>query len=375
MRLKLTQLALSSGMEAFTRLYLIIRRKGEKMILKKGQITVEYIVLVAFVLASAAILFGYVSTLTSESIDLQKVNDAVKTIGNAVNRVNSAGAGTKITVRIELPEGITGQIAQGNAFGYNISSVGGTSDIIFNADTNVIGELPLTAGINFVTVEALDSGAVRISSGLAASPLSVTKFLRPGQGSSQDFNLTNSSSIALTGISAKISGAISSFTTITQQPASGLAAGASTTLSAGFSIPGTQAAGIYHGTIDVNNAESISEIIFIRIIVEHVLNDVKVIIYSDSTHSTYGTSFDRNDTVYYKIVLLDQNIYLTETNDLNVRVKKPGGTTVETLSGKTATNGEFKGNYMVDDTTGTWTVEADANKFNTVSDSNSFTVS
>ena len=107
------------------------------------------------------------------------------------------------------------------------------------------------------------------------------------------------------------------------------------------------------------------------------LNDVNVLIYSNAVYTVHSVDFNQSTTVYYGVRTYDSNGSTLDTTDLNVTVTDSNSIVKQSLTGLSTTAGVYQGNYSLpsDANLGIWTILADANVNNTVSDTNTFTVS
>ncbi len=106
------------------------------------------------------------------------------------------------------------------------------------------------------------------------------------------------------------------------------------------------------------------------------LSNVNVLLFSNAAYTAPAVSFVQGSTVYYEIQTFDQFASALNLTDLNVQARNPSGTIMQNLTGLATTAGKYQGNYalLLSAATGTWNMSADANKNNTITDSNNFTV-
>ena len=73
---------------------------------KKGQSSIEYVLIVGMILVALIPLFVYSINKVNSEIKIHQADDAVNTVANAANIVYSLGSGTKKFVQITIPGGV-----------------------------------------------------------------------------------------------------------------------------------------------------------------------------------------------------------------------------------------------------------------------------
>ena len=73
----------------------------------KAQLSVEYIVLTAFLIVVAGLLFGFALFTFTEKTSLAKADAAVTAMTNNANWVASLGDGSKVYFEIDVPNGVS----------------------------------------------------------------------------------------------------------------------------------------------------------------------------------------------------------------------------------------------------------------------------
>ena len=219
---------------------------------------------------------------------------------------------------------------------------------------------------------------------LVILPLSKTIDLDAGASDTNSFQICNNTASALNNIDFTDSGTIADWidpiTSI-----SSLASGECQTVSFTTNVPGGQGTGAYNGTITAtddsgtgSNTDSISITINVTSFVPGVptLGNVDVVFFSDAGYSANSQNFQQGDTVYYEIRTFDINSSIIEVTDLNTFLTDPNPIVQQTLIGLSTTLGVYQGSYNLGGsaTTGTWILQADANRNSIVIDSNTFTV-
>lgn len=120
---------------------------------KKGQVSIEYLVLVGVSLVIIALLSGYSFVMYSQTIANNQANNALVSLSSAVNEVYSLGEGNSVVTTISRPSGITNFTATGNALIIETNIFGASSTDIFELDSNISGTLPINQGIYDIEVK------------------------------------------------------------------------------------------------------------------------------------------------------------------------------------------------------------------------------
>ncbi|MBU4501735.1 MAG: class III signal peptide-containing protein [Nanoarchaeota archaeon] len=129
---------------------------------KRGQISLEYVMIVGAVLLVTIPLFFYAIYEANNKIRLNQADDAVNTLANAADTVYSLGPGSKKYVWVSIPNGVESQLVSENEIMLVLSIFGGNSDIHASSKAVVVGSVPTGKGTYRIAVEALGAGRVRI---------------------------------------------------------------------------------------------------------------------------------------------------------------------------------------------------------------------
>ncbi|MCG2718291.1 MAG: class III signal peptide-containing protein, partial [Nanoarchaeota archaeon] len=129
---------------------------------KRGQISLEYVMIVGAVLLVTIPLFFYAIYEANNKIRLNQADDAVNTLANSADTVYSLGPGSKKYVWISIPSGVESQLVSENEIMLVLSIFGGNSDIHASSKAVVVGSIPTGKGTYRISVEALEAGKVRI---------------------------------------------------------------------------------------------------------------------------------------------------------------------------------------------------------------------
>ncbi len=350
--------------------------------MRKGQISNEYIILSAVILAIVAFLFVMSHSTASETIDVSMTQTAVKTLAKAADNVYALGPGNQVTVEIDLPAGIQSQYVSNNQVGYVFGTQESNTDIYENTTAYVVGELPTTRGKHLVTIEVLESGTTRIGGGLIIVPAKFFRTIRPGTSDSNEFSVWNNTSRVLTDLNATLTGNINSIAEFDNGENSKILAASinpnqTITFDIDWSIASNQSATDYSGYIELFSAENYIDKSMIYIRVPHILTELNVTLFGDANYATPKTTFYQGETVYYKITVSDHIGAVMDVSDLNITISDPAPVMDQsTLTGLATTDGTYLGTESISCTseTGTWIILGEARHFESASDSNTYEV-
>ncbi|MBL7100755.1 MAG: hypothetical protein ISS23_02250 [Nanoarchaeota archaeon] len=132
------------------------------MYCKRGQISLEYIMIVGMILLVTIPLFFYAVYEATYKIRLNQADDAVNTLANSADTVYSLGPGSKKYVWVSIPSGVEYSFVNESEIQLTLSVFGGSSDIHASSKAVLVGSIPSGKGTYRIAVEALDSGRVRI---------------------------------------------------------------------------------------------------------------------------------------------------------------------------------------------------------------------
>ncbi|MBI2598469.1 MAG: hypothetical protein HYW50_04705 [Candidatus Diapherotrites archaeon] len=247
---------------------------------------------------------------------------------------------------------------------------------------NYAGTLDISATFPTIPTEnislPLNAEVTVTQSRIIILPITYSVSLQAGGTNSSNFQVCNNSTTTLTSISFTKTGAISTWISPEPiPPIASLNAGQCQTVPYTISVPPAQPTGTYNGEItatDGTNSDSIA--ISVTVVpTPPFLSNVDVLLFSDSAYTIPKTDFNQSSTVYYEVRTFDQDGSPLDVSDLNITVTDPASTLMQRLEFLSTIEGKYQGSYSLSLTapTGAWTVTADANKNNTVSDSNNFT--
>ena len=129
----------------------------------KGQISVEYLIIVGFALFIITILIAtytiYSQHNESVIISKQVQRISMKLVDNA-EEVYYYGPPTKNTLKLYFPKNIEDIQIYNNELLFKVHTAGGISDIEAVSEVNLTGNLPSSRGIKYIEIIAKDNGVL-----------------------------------------------------------------------------------------------------------------------------------------------------------------------------------------------------------------------
>ena len=128
---------------------------------KRGQISLEYLILIGFIVflivAALGSAFFYSSVLRDQLKFKQLESFADNVILNSES-VFFAGAPSQTTINAYLPDGVEGIGVLSDEIVFNVSTESGTSVISFGSEVPLSGELSSSGGVKRIVLVAGDGG-------------------------------------------------------------------------------------------------------------------------------------------------------------------------------------------------------------------------
>lgn len=223
---------------------------------KKGQSSLEQLIIFSIGLSLVAIIFYFAVTYTSDNLRVSQARDMVNKIAKASDYVNSLGPGTKDVVHVYVPEGISAAEIENNSLRIRVSLSSGDSDIFADTQANLIGKLITNSGPQDIELRVLNNNKVFIGkSYLICLKSSIVKNIIQGNSEQDDVGITNLATFGLTNISAGLSGNLDDLISI-NQPSNTLDAGSSDTVGLNFTVPIDKTVGTYSGYLLVSGSNN-----------------------------------------------------------------------------------------------------------------------
>ena len=132
----------------------------------KSQVSVEYIMIIGFVLVTIVpmvlIYYNY-SNETRESVATSQALNIARKIADSAESVYYLGRPSQITLRMNFPENIVSTNLSNREVLFKISTSNGVTDVVETSSVDMNGTLPVKSGIYTLTIRA-EEGFVQIIS-------------------------------------------------------------------------------------------------------------------------------------------------------------------------------------------------------------------
>ncbi|MFH1636825.1 MAG: class III signal peptide-containing protein [Candidatus Woesearchaeota archaeon] len=140
---------------------------------KRGQISMEYIMLLGVLILALIPLFYYSYDKINYEIKINLANDAVSSLAKAADIVYSLGPGAKRYVEITIPRGVINSYINGTEIVLILSGRAGENHIHATSIATLSGSLPNASGTYRIPLEALDTGIIVIGASNDTTPPTV----------------------------------------------------------------------------------------------------------------------------------------------------------------------------------------------------------
>ena len=129
---------------------------------KRGQVAIEYMILVMFLLFIITIAAAYAMFVYYENVKINNMRNVVLKLEKASDQVYALGPGNNIFVDINLPAGVTDEsIAINKEITYRVELYGGVSDFVVETKGNISEfSLPYEPGVYTIKISAVDQNIV-----------------------------------------------------------------------------------------------------------------------------------------------------------------------------------------------------------------------
>lgn len=130
-------------------------------VILKSQISVEYLMIMGFVVVITIpliiIYYSYTSNSSQEIISSQ-IDQIARKIVDAAESVYYLGIPSQTTLKVYMPNRIVGASLDNKELVFNLSVIGGgISEIVQISSVDLSGQLPIQQGIYSITVKARES--------------------------------------------------------------------------------------------------------------------------------------------------------------------------------------------------------------------------
>jgi len=129
---------------------------------KRGQVAVEYMMLIGVLLILVAFLSGYAFFVYNESIASNQFQSSVKNLADTINNVYYLGNGNSMAFDFVIPSNVISIEFQNIRILTHVDSFGGDIEDSVFVDTNVTGSIPIIIGTHKVLVKNIN-GDVNVS--------------------------------------------------------------------------------------------------------------------------------------------------------------------------------------------------------------------
>jgi hypothetical protein len=126
-----------------------------------GQVSIEYLTIVAFMLVVVAVLSIYSFSYLGQTISIQKGQNATDKIANAADSVAALGSGSTAIIRVELPSGVQSASITGRQITLTIQTGAGLNAVSSYTDANLSQtSFSTQAGFHNLSIASSDSNVV-----------------------------------------------------------------------------------------------------------------------------------------------------------------------------------------------------------------------
>ncbi len=128
----------------------------------KGQIAVEYMLLIGFVLVALIPIVYYSANRSNLELQGSQANDAAETIAKEADKISLYGAGSQSYVWVSIPSGVKETSLDKNEVRIVISAFGNQTEFAYPVIANLTGEIPKNQGRHKIRLSVLDNMTIRI---------------------------------------------------------------------------------------------------------------------------------------------------------------------------------------------------------------------
>ena len=128
----------------------------------KGQITIEYMMLIGALFFLVITIFYFATTESVKTIQSNKADNVVNSLAKTSDYLYALGPGSGDSIEIDMPGNVNSIMIGNKEIIINMGIYGGISDISATTKANVTGSISTSRGINHVNLKVLDNGVVQI---------------------------------------------------------------------------------------------------------------------------------------------------------------------------------------------------------------------
>ena len=123
----------------------------------RGQVGLEYLVLVSFLLVIIGFVFSYALTSYQMNSDVANMKAAVDSLASSANQVYALGPGNVMYAQVVLSENIQSYSLSGKTVSYTSLVMGSSTEFFSGAKPSLEGSLPISSGRHIIKVESLEN--------------------------------------------------------------------------------------------------------------------------------------------------------------------------------------------------------------------------
>lgn len=126
---------------------------------KKGQVSIEYMMIIGFVtIITIPLIIIYHTAMQDfgDEINSAQINQVAKKVVDAAESVYYLGEPSQTILKINIPDNIVlANLSAGYEIFFKIRTKTGISDIVRNSFVNITGDLPIKKGTYTITIKAV----------------------------------------------------------------------------------------------------------------------------------------------------------------------------------------------------------------------------
>lgn len=119
----------------------------------------EYLTIVSFVaiitIPLMIIYYTYANT-TADEINMNQLLQITRKIADTADSVYYLGKPSETTIKVYMPNNVEAVNITSNSIAFTIETVAGLSDIVSSTNVNVSGTVPVSQGIHYINIKAMD---------------------------------------------------------------------------------------------------------------------------------------------------------------------------------------------------------------------------
>jgi len=131
---------------------------------RKGQTSLELMIVTAMGLAIVGIIFAFAITSASDTARRSQASDAVEKIARSADLVYALGPGSRTSVDVLMPDGIRSTDVTGKRVLIRISTTTGDTDVFSFPREDLSGSITSRSGRQTITLVVNSSGSVVVNS-------------------------------------------------------------------------------------------------------------------------------------------------------------------------------------------------------------------